>query len=71
MPVIFPVHPRTRKMLENFGLWDEIMSHKNLIPLEPLGYLEMLKLNMHTRIILTDSGGLQEECTHFLFEIFG
>lgn len=63
MPLLWTVHPRTRKMLENFGLWDEIMLHKNLIPLEPLGYHEMLKLNMHTRIILTDSGGLQEECT--------
>ncbi|MCF8380691.1 MAG: UDP-N-acetylglucosamine 2-epimerase (non-hydrolyzing) [Bacteroidales bacterium] len=63
MPLLWTVHPRTRKMLESFGLWEEIMSHENLIPLEPLGYLEMLKLNMHTKIILTDSGGLQEECT--------
>ena len=45
------------------GLLDEVLSHKNLVLLEPLGYLEMLKLNMHARIILTDSGGLQEECT--------
>jgi UDP-N-acetylglucosamine 2-epimerase (non-hydrolysing) len=63
MPVIWTIHPRTRKMLESFGLLDEVMAHPNLIPLEPLGYLEMLKLNMHARVILTDSGGLQEECT--------
>jgi UDP-N-acetylglucosamine 2-epimerase (non-hydrolysing) len=63
MPLIWTIHPRTRKMLETFGLLKEIMSHKRLFLLEPLGYLEMLKLNMHARIILTDSGGLQEECT--------
>ncbi len=63
IPLIWTIHPRTRKMLENFGLLDEVMSHKNLFVLEPLGYLEMLKLNMHARVFLTDSGGLQEECT--------
>lgn len=63
MPLIWTVHPRTRKMLDNFGLLEEVMSHKNLLLLEPLGYLEMLKLNMQARVILTDSGGLQEECT--------
>ena len=63
MPVIWSVHPRTMKMLDSFGLLKEVMSHKNMLLLEPLGYLEMLKLNMKARIILTDSGGLQEECT--------
>ena len=63
MPLIWTIHPRTRKMLDTFGLLKEVTSHKNLFLLEPLGYLEMLKLNMHARVILTDSGGLQEECT--------
>lgn len=63
MPVLWTIHPRTRKMLENFGLMDDIMKSQNLVLLEPLGYLEMLKLNMNARMILTDSGGLQEECT--------
>jgi UDP-N-acetylglucosamine 2-epimerase (non-hydrolysing) len=63
VPLIWTVHPRTRKMLGNFGLLNEVMLHKNLLLLEPLGYLEMLKLNMHARIFLTDCGGLQEECT--------
>jgi UDP-N-acetylglucosamine 2-epimerase (non-hydrolysing) len=62
-PLIWSIHPRTRKMLGNFGLLGEILSNKNLVLLEPLGYLEMLKLNIEARIILTDSGGLQEECT--------
>lgn len=63
IPLIWTIHPRTGKMLESFGLLNEVMTHKNLLLLEPLGYLEMLKLNMHARVILTDSGGLQEECT--------
>jgi len=63
MQLLWTIHPRTRKMLDNYGLLDEVMAQKNLYVLEPLGYLEMLKLNMHARVILTDSGGLQEECT--------
>ena len=63
MPLVWPVHPRTKKMLELFGLWNEAMNNKNLILLEPVGYLDMLKLNMQSAIMLTDSGGLQEECT--------
>jgi UDP-N-acetylglucosamine 2-epimerase (non-hydrolysing) len=63
MPIVWAIHPRTRKMLHSFGLLDEVMKKENLILLEPLGYLEMLKLNMNARVILTDSGGLQEECT--------
>jgi UDP-N-acetylglucosamine 2-epimerase (non-hydrolysing) len=61
--LVWTIHPRTRKMLESFGLMDEVNSQQKLLLLEPLGYLEMLKLNMNSRVILTDSGGLQEECT--------
>jgi len=61
--VVWPIHPRTRKMLEVFGLWNKVTGKKNLFLLESLGYLEMLRLNMQARMILTDSGGLQEECT--------
>jgi UDP-N-acetylglucosamine 2-epimerase (non-hydrolysing) len=62
-PVIWPIHPRTRKMLEEFGMWDLVFHHKNLFLLESLGYLEMLKLNLNAKMMFTDSGGLQEECT--------
>lgn len=62
MPVIWPIHPRTRKMLENFGLWSKAVGCSNLVLLHPLGYHEMLRLNMRSTIMLTDSGGLQEEC---------
>ena len=61
--MIWTLHPRTRKMLETFGFLKNLTDQKNLILLEPLSYLEMLKLNMEARIMLTDSGGLQEECT--------
>jgi UDP-N-acetylglucosamine 2-epimerase (non-hydrolysing) len=63
LPILWPVHPRTRKNMEGFGYFNEIADHPKFILLEPLGYLEMLRLNMSARIMLTDSGGLQEECT--------
>lgn len=62
MPVIWAIHPRTQKMLQSFGLWEKAVSAKNLILLNPIGYHDMLRLNMSATIMLTDSGGLQEEC---------
>ncbi|MDD4385454.1 MAG: UDP-N-acetylglucosamine 2-epimerase (non-hydrolyzing) [Bacteroidales bacterium] len=61
--LVWPIHPRTRKNLMDFGLYDQVANHPNLILLEPLGYFEMLRLNMSAKVMLTDSGGLQEECT--------
>jgi len=63
MPIIWPIHPRTQKQLQKFDLWDEVIKNKDLILLHPIGYHEMLKLNMEAKVMLTDSGGLQEECT--------
>jgi UDP-N-acetylglucosamine 2-epimerase (non-hydrolysing) len=62
-PLIWPIHPRSQKQLQKTGLWEEVITNKNLILLHPLGYHEMLRLNMEAKIMLTDSGGLQEECT--------
>jgi UDP-N-acetylglucosamine 2-epimerase (non-hydrolysing) len=62
MPVLWPVHPRTMKQLTLFGLWGKAETNLNMMLLHPLGYLDMLRLNMDARIMLTDSGGLQEEC---------
>jgi UDP-N-acetylglucosamine 2-epimerase (non-hydrolysing) len=62
MPVLWPVHPRTMKQLVQFGLWGKAETTPNMMLLHPLGYLEMLRLNMGAKIVLTDSGGLQEEC---------
>lgn len=62
LPVIFPVHPRTRAMIEKFGL-NEMLNVPGLIQLPPMGYLEMLGLMRDARVVLTDSGGIQEETT--------
>ena len=61
MPLVWSVHPRTKKNLSAFGLWDEVVKARNIILVNPIGYHEMLKLNMDAKIMLTDSGGLQEE----------
>lgn len=66
LPIVFPIHPRTRKMIETFGLTHIFKSRGSVEGIwitEPLGYLEFLHLNMNSRMILTDSGGLQEEST--------
>ena len=60
--LIWPSHPRTRKQLQSFSLWDKVCEEENLILLHPINYHEMLKLNMKAKSMLTDSGGLQEEC---------
>ena len=59
LPVLFPVHPRTRKMLVEYKLWDRLPG--NVITTEPLGYLDMLQAMAHAKKILTDSGGIQKE----------
>jgi UDP-N-acetylglucosamine 2-epimerase (non-hydrolysing) len=62
-PIIFPVHPRTRKMLGQFGMDGRVGSIKNLHLIEPIGYLEFLNLMEQAQLVLTDSGGIQEETT--------
>lgn len=61
LPLLFPVHPRTRKMAMTYGLWERMSRWPHTHLLEPLGYLEMLSLTSRAAMILTDSGGLQEE----------
>ena len=63
VPVVFPVHPRTRKQLEGFGLGERIRKLTRLRLCDPLGYLEFLGLTSQAKLVLTDSGGLQEETT--------
>jgi len=63
MPLFWPLHPRSQKRLKEFRLWDRVMEHPNLVLMQPIGYHDMLRLNMSARLLLTDSGGLQEECT--------
>lgn len=61
--IVFPIHPRTLKNLENFNLKDKLIK-SNIILTEPLGYLEFLNLMIHAKFILTDSGGIQEEASY-------
>jgi len=63
LPIIFPVHPRTKKTIAELGLSDRVESIKDLRTVEPLGYLDFLNLSSSARLVLTDSGGIQEETT--------
>ena len=63
LPIIFPVHPRTRKTIAEFGLNERIKKMNGLRLIDPLGYLDFLSLYSSARIVLTDSGGIQEETT--------
>lgn len=59
--IIFPVHPRTRKNLGKFGFLDSLEKAEHIHLVKPVGYLEFLLLLSHSKLVLTDSGGLQEE----------
>jgi UDP-N-acetylglucosamine 2-epimerase (non-hydrolysing) len=63
LPIIFPVHPRTRARIAEFDFTERIERLKNLRLVEPLGYLDFLCLYSGARLVLTDSGGIQEETT--------
>ena len=60
-PVVFPMHPRTRKNIINFGLFDDFERCDGLHILPPLGYLDFLQLFNSADFVMTDSGGIQEE----------
>ena len=62
LPVVFPVHPRTRAKIQQYGL-GELLGGPSVWALPSLGYLEMLGLLQSARLVLTDSGGIQEETT--------
>ena len=64
VPIVFPIHPRTRKRVQQFGLSDEVKRVDGLRLVEPGGYIPHLALESSARLVLTDSGGMQEEtCT--------
>lgn len=64
-PIIFPVHPRTRQKMAEFGLGNPEFKIQNPKLIEPVGYLDMLMLEQNARLILTDSGGMQKEAYFF------
>ena len=61
--LVFPMHPRTRKQLEVFGLLAKLQGLRAVTITEPLGYLEFLRLMESAEVVITDSGGIQEETT--------
>src|SRR3989442_8219158 len=63
IPIVFPAHPRTRKMIEELGLAERVERIKGLLVVDPLGYLDFLQLLSNACLVLTDSGGIQEETT--------
>ncbi|MCC7570187.1 UDP-N-acetylglucosamine 2-epimerase (non-hydrolyzing) [Candidatus Micrarchaeota archaeon] len=62
--VVFPIHPRTVKKLEEFNLIGKMRQNKNLIITEPMDYLKFIKHVKNAKFVLTDSGGIQEETTY-------
>ena len=64
VPLVFPIHPRTRKNMENLELMAELEKEKQLIISEPLNYINFMNLVFNCRFALTDSGGIQEETTY-------
>ncbi len=63
LPIVFPVHPRTRKTIAELGFSERVAALQNLRVIEPLGYLDFLRLYSGAALVLTDSGGIQEETT--------
>ena len=63
LPIVYPMHPRTRKRLQENHMLSQMEKLKKLLILEPLGYLDFLVLMKHSSLIITDSGGIQEEAT--------
>jgi UDP-N-acetylglucosamine 2-epimerase (non-hydrolysing) len=61
--ILFPLHPRTKKRLKEFGIFDKVASAENMQIVPPLGYLDFLVLMKNSKFIITDSGGIQEEAT--------
>ena len=64
MPLVFPVHPRTEAALQRFGLWEKARAHTRLHMISPMGYVQFMSLVFRARLVITDSGGIQEETTY-------
>jgi UDP-N-acetylglucosamine 2-epimerase (non-hydrolysing) len=64
LPLIFPVHPRTRERLKAFGLWPQLERNQSIVLLDPVSYIPFMSLVQQARLVITDSGGIQEETTY-------
>lgn len=65
--LIFPIHPRTKKRLKEFQMWDKVKNSDRIQLMEPIGYIEFLYLLSNARLMITDSGGVQKEA--FLLKV--
>lgn len=66
--IVFPLHPRTRKQLmqaQSKALYEKLQENKNIVLTEPLSYLDMIQLEQNSKLIVTDSGGVQKEAFYF------
>jgi UDP-N-acetylglucosamine 2-epimerase (non-hydrolysing) len=63
LKLVFPIHPRTKKNIEGSAMQTRVAAMRNLILLDPVGYIDFLKLTANAALIMTDSGGIQEETT--------
>ena len=63
VPVVFPIHPRTWRRMEQFDVCQQLFSLRNIVMVDPLGYLDFIRLVRESLFVLTDSGGVQEEST--------
>lgn len=64
VPLVFPIHPRTKKNVEQYGLMPILNGNSRLLLLEPLSYIDFMNLVFHCSFAITDSGGIQEETTY-------
>jgi UDP-N-acetylglucosamine 2-epimerase (non-hydrolysing) len=64
VPLVFPIHPRTRKQLQQHGLLETLNAAAGIRPVDPLGYIEFMNLVTGAQFVITDSGGVQEETTY-------
>ncbi len=64
VPLVFPMHPRTRESLRRFGMLDRLALMPRITPIAPLGYVEFMSLLTDAALAITDSGGIQEETTY-------
>ena len=63
IPIVYPVHPRSRKRLQQRKMWNKLSHYENVQLLPPIGYFDFLVLMKNCEMIITDSGGIQEEST--------
>ncbi len=67
--IVYPIHPRTKKMIKKHNFLNKFAKLDNPLMVDPLGYIDFIKLMKESKFILTDSGGIQEESTFWGFRV--